>query len=118
MQKQEWVPVNDVAKIGFASEVFVADEARLGDHVLSKRQITNIGEYETLDMTDEIALNMIDKMYEYNEEKFEHFKTIIRSGKYIVCRVPRTMPDSDDEYDKVFGPHNVATMTQCVYYRN
>ena len=52
-----WTKVNKEGHplIDFTSEVFMAKEANIGPYKLNFRQIANIGEYETIDLTDAIV---------------------------------------------------------------
>ena len=48
--------------LDFTTEIVLSKEANLGAHKLSKRQIEQIGHYETVDLTDEIALKLAENV--------------------------------------------------------
>ena len=54
-----WTKIGAKNHPGFDSEVHLAEKAKIGQYCLSDRQISSVGEYETLELTDEIVLHMI-----------------------------------------------------------
>lgn len=119
--KLEWMPVNNYNQclVHFRSEIIEVDEAYIGVHKLSERQIrTTGGEYECLDMTDDLALQLIGEIRD--NPVFADFESIIRSGKYLVCRVPRehSGDESEGRISRIFGANSWEYSHKTTFYRN
>ena len=56
---------------------------------MSNEQVSHLGLYEDLDMTDTMADQIISSVRDLPE--FTNFTAMNRSGKYIICR--KSIPD-------------------------
>ena len=96
----------------------LANEAHLGVYRIDGQQLSNVGEYHTVELSDNNAMQLMRNIQD--EPCFANFSDIIRSDKYIICRVARdwTPDEKDGSHRRIFGPHNSETFTQRLFHRN
>ena len=69
---------------------------------MSNEQVSHLGIYEDLDITDSMSDQIIGSVRDLPE--FTNFKAMSRSGKYIVCR--KSIPDLENhQNDLPFTGH-------------
>jgi len=85
-------------KLAFGSFVTHAEEANIGQHVLSNSQFKKTGIPLTVELTDELVELIVANIR--TSPEFKSFHEFERSGKYLVCRKnPRNSADADFLYD-------------------
>jgi len=100
-------------KLEFGSFITYAEEATLGQHVLSPNQVKNIGIPLTVELTDELVNLIVPNMRASPE--FKQFHDFERSGKYLICR---KSPPNNADAEFLFETQGMDQISRLVYLRN
>jgi hypothetical protein len=100
-------------KLDFGSHVTHAEEASLGQHVLSQSQIAKVGMPLTVELTDDLVDLIVTNIR--TSPEFKQFHDFERSGKYLICR---KNPHSNANADFLFDTQGMDQQSRMVYFRN